>query len=139
MTAKQRVALAALRDAQRERDGEAVAAGRIAAGCPEPWHGRPDLVTAALVLLERDGMVLAATGSPQRRRRPGRAVAPPARSLSAVELLLEAGGRGELRATARGDRDRLARRGVASLPGGALGDAELAEAGDRDVAAGVEL
>ena len=63
MTAKQRVVLAALRDAQHERDGDAVGAGRIAEACPAPWRGRPDLVTAALVLLERDGMVLAATGS----------------------------------------------------------------------------
>ena len=63
MTAKQRVVLAALRDAQHERDGEAVVAGRIADACPAPWHGRPDLVTAALVLLERDGLVLAASGS----------------------------------------------------------------------------
>jgi hypothetical protein len=63
VTAKQRVVLAALRDAQHERGGEAVGAGRIAAVCPAPWHGRPDLVTAALVLLERDGLVLAASGS----------------------------------------------------------------------------
>lgn len=63
MTAKQRVVLAALRDAQHEHDGEAVSAGQIAAVCPAPWHGRADLVTAALVLLERDGMVLAASGS----------------------------------------------------------------------------
>ena len=32
------------------------AAGRVANVCLAPWHGRPDLVTAALVLLERDGM-----------------------------------------------------------------------------------
>ena len=63
MTAKQRVVLAALRDAQHERDGDAGSAGRIADVCAAPWHGRPDLVTAALVLLERDGMVLAAAGS----------------------------------------------------------------------------
>ena len=63
MTAKQRVVLAALRDAQHERDGEAVTGGRVADACPAPWHGRPNLVTAALVLLERDGMVLAAAGS----------------------------------------------------------------------------
>ena len=62
MTAKQRVVLAALRDAQHERDGDAVSAGRVADVCAAPWRGRPDLVTA-LVLLERDGMVLAATGS----------------------------------------------------------------------------
>ena len=40
-----------------------MSAGQIAAGCPAPWHRRPDLVTQALVLLERDGMVLAAAGS----------------------------------------------------------------------------
>ena len=62
MTAKQRVVLGAVRDAQHERDGDAVSAGRVADVCPAPWHGRPDLVTAALVLLERDGMVLAAAG-----------------------------------------------------------------------------
>lgn len=33
MTAKQRVVLVALRDVQHERDGEAVAAGQIAAAC----------------------------------------------------------------------------------------------------------
>ena len=63
MTAKQRVVLAALRDAQHERDGDAVSAGRVADVCPAPWHGRPDLVTAALVLLERHGLVLVAAGS----------------------------------------------------------------------------
>jgi hypothetical protein len=50
VTAKQRVVLAALRDAQHDVR-------------PAPWHGRPDLVTAALGLLERDGLVLAAAGS----------------------------------------------------------------------------
>ena len=63
MTAKQRVVLAAVRDAQHARDGDAVSAGRIADACPAPWHGRPDLVTAALVLLERHGLVLVAAGS----------------------------------------------------------------------------
>ena len=63
MTAKQRVVLAALTDAQHERDGDAVSAGRVADVCPAPWHGRPDLVTAALVLLERHGLVLVAAGS----------------------------------------------------------------------------
>jgi hypothetical protein len=63
VTAKQRVVLAALRDAQHERDGDGVSAGRIADACAVPWHGRPDLVTAALVLLERDGLVLVAAGS----------------------------------------------------------------------------
>jgi hypothetical protein len=63
VTAKQRVVLAALRDAQHERGGEAVSAGQIAAVCPAPWHGRGDLVAAALVLLERDGLVFAASSS----------------------------------------------------------------------------
>jgi hypothetical protein len=63
VTAKQRVVLAALRDAQHERAGEAVSAGQIAALCPAPWHERADLVTQALVLLERHGLVLAAAGS----------------------------------------------------------------------------
>ena len=63
MTAKQRVVLGALRDAQHEHDGQAVSAYQIAAACPAPWHGRPDLVTQALVLLERDGLVLLAADS----------------------------------------------------------------------------
>ena len=63
MTAKQRVVLAALRDVQHEHDGDAVGAATIAAACPGPWQRRPELVTQALVLLERDGMVLAAAGS----------------------------------------------------------------------------
>jgi hypothetical protein len=62
VTAKQRVVLAALRDVQHEHDG-AVSAGQIAAACPAPWQRRPDLVTQALVLLERHGLVLAAAGS----------------------------------------------------------------------------
>ena len=60
MTAKQRVVLGALRDAQHQHDGQAVSAGQIAAVCPAPWHGRSDLVTEALVLVERHGLVLAA-------------------------------------------------------------------------------
>ena len=63
MTAKQRVVLGALRDVQHEHDGHAVSACQIAAACPAPWQGRPDLVTQALVLLERDGLVLVAAGS----------------------------------------------------------------------------
>jgi hypothetical protein len=62
VTAKQRVVLATLTDAQHQRGGEAAGAGRIADVCPAAWHGRPDLVTAALVLLERDGLVLVAAG-----------------------------------------------------------------------------
>jgi hypothetical protein len=38
-------------------------AGRIADVWPAPWPGRPDLVIAALVLLERDGLVLVAAGA----------------------------------------------------------------------------
>lgn len=63
MTAKERVVLGALRDAQHEHDGEAVSVRQVAAACPAPWHGRPDLVTQALVLLERHGLVLVAPGS----------------------------------------------------------------------------
>ena len=63
MTAKQRVVLGALRDAQHDHDGQAVSAYQIAAACPAPWHRRPDLVTQALVLLERDDLVLGAAGS----------------------------------------------------------------------------
>jgi hypothetical protein len=63
VTAKQRVVLAALRDAQHERAGEAVSAGQIAALYAVPWHERADLVTQALVLLERHGLVLTAAGS----------------------------------------------------------------------------
>jgi hypothetical protein len=40
-----------------------VSAGQIAAACPAPWHGRLDLVTQALVLLERHALVLVAAGS----------------------------------------------------------------------------
>lgn len=63
MTAKQRVVLGALRDAQHAHEDQAVSAGQIAAVCPAPWHRRPDLVTQALVLLERHGLVLVAAGS----------------------------------------------------------------------------
>jgi hypothetical protein len=69
VTAKQRVVLAALRDAQHERGGEAVG-GRIADVCPAPWHGRPDLVTAALVQLERDGLALVAAARGRGRSLP---------------------------------------------------------------------
>jgi hypothetical protein len=63
VTAKQRVVLAALRDVQHEHDGEAVSASQIAAACLAPWQRRPDLVTQALVLLERHGLALVAAGS----------------------------------------------------------------------------
>jgi hypothetical protein len=63
VTSKQRVVLAALRDVQHEHDGEAVSASQIAAACPPPWQRRADLVTQALVLLQRDGLALVAAGS----------------------------------------------------------------------------
>jgi hypothetical protein len=63
VTAKQRVVLGALRDAQHEQDGQAVSARQIAAVCPAPWHERPDLVTQALWLLQTHGLVLVAAGS----------------------------------------------------------------------------
>jgi hypothetical protein len=63
VTAKQRVVLGALRDAQHEQDGQAVSAGQIAAVCSAPWHDRPDLVTQALWLLQAHGLVLVAAGS----------------------------------------------------------------------------
>lgn len=63
MTAKQRVVLAALRNVQHEQQGQAVSARQIAAGCPVPWHDRPDLVTQALWLLHAHGLVLVAAGS----------------------------------------------------------------------------
>jgi hypothetical protein len=47
---------------------------------------------------------------------------------SAVELLLQRGGGGELRGAAGGDLDRLTGRGIASLASSALAHAELAEA-----------
>ncbi len=58
VTAKQRVVLAALRDAQHEQHGQAVSARQIAAVCPAPWHDPPDLVTQALWLLQAHGLVL---------------------------------------------------------------------------------
>ena len=64
---------------------------------------------------------------------------PVLRRRSAVELFLEGAGCREPCGAACGDLDRLAGRGVASLSGRAVGDGELAEAGDRDVAAGGEL
>jgi hypothetical protein len=63
VTAKQRVVLGALRDAQHQHDGQAVSAGQVAAVCPAPWHDRPDLVTQALWLLQAQGFVLVAAGS----------------------------------------------------------------------------
>jgi predicted transcriptional regulator len=63
VTAKQRGVLGALRDAQHAQQGQAVSAGRVAAVCAEPWHGRPDLVTQALWLLQAQGLVLVAAGS----------------------------------------------------------------------------
>ena len=63
MTAKQRFVLGAVHDAQHEHDGEAVSAAQIAAACPAPWHVRPKLVTQALVLLGRHGLVLVAADS----------------------------------------------------------------------------
>ena len=63
MAAKQRVVLGALRDAQHKHDGQAVSANQIAAVCPARWRARPDLVTQALVLLERHGLVRVAAGS----------------------------------------------------------------------------
>jgi hypothetical protein len=63
VTAKQRVVLGALRDAQHQHDGQAVSAGQVAAACPAPWYERPDLVTQALWLLHEHGFVLVAAGS----------------------------------------------------------------------------
>jgi hypothetical protein len=63
VTAKQRVVLGALRDAQHKHDGQAVSAGQIATACRAPWQGRADLITHALVLPERHGLVLTASGS----------------------------------------------------------------------------
>jgi hypothetical protein len=63
VTAKQRVVLGALRDAQHQHDGQAVSAGQVAAVCPAPWYERPDLVTQALWLLHEHGLVLVAAGS----------------------------------------------------------------------------
>jgi hypothetical protein len=63
VTAKQRVVLGALRDAQHEQHGQAVSSRQIAALCPAPWHDRPDLVTQALWLLQAHGLVLVAAGS----------------------------------------------------------------------------
>ena len=45
---------------------DAVGAVTLKAACPEPWYKRPELVTQAVVPLERDGMVLAAAGLTRR-------------------------------------------------------------------------
>jgi hypothetical protein len=63
MTAKQRVVLVALREAQHEHDGEGVSAEQVAAACPPPWNGRADLVADSLWLLHAHGFVVGAAGS----------------------------------------------------------------------------
>src|SRR5579883_3237753 len=83
----------------------------------------------------------ALTGRPERangsrgclgaRARPGAPLA--------VDLPLESAGGRELRSLARLDLDRLAGRGVAAFAGCALGDAELAEPGNRHLTACGEL
>src|SRR5579875_3312947 len=57
---------------------------------------------------------------------------------SSVDGLLEPGPGGELRHAGSGDLDLLAGRGVAAFARGALRDAELAKAGEDDVAAAPE-
>jgi hypothetical protein len=42
VTAKPLFVLAAVVDAQHERDGDVLSAGRVADVCPAPWHGRLD-------------------------------------------------------------------------------------------------
>ena len=54
MTAKQRIVLAGLRDAQHARDGEPVNTWQIASLTAGRWQGRAGLVDQALVLLVRD-------------------------------------------------------------------------------------
>jgi hypothetical protein len=88
---------------QHAHDGQAVSAGQIATVCPAPWHRRADLVTQALVLLERHGLVLVAADSTRvwkitaagrlmlaPRRGPGARAAShrrrPARTVAAVRL-----------------------------------------------------
>src|ERR1019366_3495417 len=56
-----------------------------------------------------------------------------------VQTLLQRARRGEFRRLAGGDLDRGPRRGGASLPGCAVADAELAETGKSDLAAGRQL
>jgi len=56
MTAKQRIVLGALRDAQHANQGQAISATRVAAVCDEPWRDRRDLVTQALWLLDAQGL-----------------------------------------------------------------------------------
>lgn len=63
MTAKQRVVLSALKDAQLAHNGLSVSAGQIAAGCADPWRDRRDLVTQALWLLHAQGLVLSDSGA----------------------------------------------------------------------------
>ena len=59
-------------------------------------------------------------------------------SRSAVDGLLQARAGGEARHLRRGDLDRLARAGVHALASTAVGDVELAEPGERHVAAALE-
>ena len=58
VTAKQRAALAALRDAQHANDGQPVGTVAVARWCPEPWTCRAQLVAATLLALEAQGLAV---------------------------------------------------------------------------------
>src|SRR5262249_60725308 len=58
---------------------------------------------------------------------------------SGFGALLQSARGGEFRRLARGDLDRLSGRWIAPLPGRTVADAELAEAGKRDLPAGGQL
>src|SRR5688572_26645005 len=73
-----------------------------------------------------------------RRRRGHHAARSPGPAGSAVDGLLEARARAEPRYAAGRDLNRLAGLGIAALTGVALGDVELPEAGDCDLAATAE-
>jgi hypothetical protein len=95
VTAKQRVVIRALQDAQHEQDGQVVSAHQIAAVCPAPWHERPDLVTQALWLLQAHGLVLVATGSARAWKitAAGRLVLAPPRGPTRARLVIGPGPR----------------------------------------------
>ena len=106
----------------------------LAAGPARGWAGSGSIPRT---ICDSRAATAAASRSPKRRASPGRAPnvagARPAPASVLLDGLLEARAGGEARDAAGGDRHRLARTRVATLAGAALGDVELAEAGEVDV------